>query len=94
MAQTQPERSDEHRPGSGPTPQLSLVSAPSDAAPTAAWFTECAWCRRIKVRGRWLDEPAALDVMGAGPMITHGICPTCFSQVTLQAAAERRRRSA
>jgi hypothetical protein len=92
VAQTQAQHGDEHLPGGGAKPQLSLVSPP-DARPDAVWFTGCAWCERIRVRGRWLDETAAFGLIGDTPhALTHGICPDCFSEVTLRAADERRQR--
>ena len=94
MAQTQPERSDEHLPGRGVTPQLSLVNTSRDGPQDAVWFTGCAWCNRIRVQGRWLDGPAALAAIGhRDPVLTHGICPTCFDEVNRTAAEERRRRN-
>lgn len=94
MAETQPKRSDEQLPGRGVTPQLSLVSTSPDASQDAVWFTGCAWCGRIQVHDRWLDAPAALELIGyRDPLLTHGICPGCFDQVTRAAAEERRRRN-
>jgi hypothetical protein len=46
----------------------------------------CAWCGRTKVRGRWVDAAHGLEVIGRlgklDTQITHGICPTCFDEVT------------
>jgi hypothetical protein len=92
VAQFQPKRSEEHLPGGGAKPQLSLVKTPSDATQDAVWFTGCAWCSRIRVDGRWLDEQAALELIGHHPLLTHGICPTCFAEVNVRAAEERRLR--
>ena len=94
MAQVQPERSDEHLPGSGSRPQLSLASAPVEAAEGAVWFTACAWCGRLEVGGRWVDALTALEGSGREPQLTHGICPTCFDEVSARADDERRRRGA
>jgi hypothetical protein len=95
MAQSQPERGDEHPSGRGSKPQLSLASAPPEATQDAVWFTACAWCRRINVRGHWRQAPAAVDVVGLQdgarePLLTGGICPTCFQEVSGRAAEQRR----
>jgi hypothetical protein len=62
----------------------------------AVWFTACAWCQRIKVNGRWIATPRALELIGtfsdSEPQVTHGICPTCFRGVSAGADRERRLR--
>jgi hypothetical protein len=45
-------------------------------------WRECAWCRRIYVRG-WVPLRQALERAGVsalGPR-THGICEDCFAEV-------------
>jgi hypothetical protein len=88
MGQSQPKRSDEQQPGRGSKPQLSLARTPLEAHQDAVWLTACAWCRRINVRDVWLESAAALELMGvAAPLLTHGICPTCFGEVWRQRAS-------
>ena len=99
MAQSQPARGDEHPPGRGSKPQLSFASVPPKAPQDAVWFTACAWCRRINVRGQWCKAPAAVDVAGLQdgarePLLTGGICPSCFQDVSDRAAQQRRRHDA
>jgi hypothetical protein len=53
-------------------------STPYDPSQDAVWLTVCAWCDRVRRRGRWVE---------AGPSfrpqthLTHGICPTCLDAV-------------
>jgi hypothetical protein len=40
--------------------------------------TMCAWCRRVKIDGRWLAAPrAALSAIDAQYALSHSICPGC-----------------
>jgi hypothetical protein len=54
-------------------------------------WRECAWCRRIYVRG-WVSLRQALERAGvSGPAAlgprTHGICEDCFAEVAPAARA-------
>jgi hypothetical protein len=94
VALPQPERSEHDPTVGGIAPIPSLADAhPAGAPPGAVWLTQCAWCGRLKVRGRWIGTPHApelIDVSGAHePLMTHGICPSCFDELT--ADAERHR---
>lgn len=96
MAHPQPERSD-NDPAAGLVPASSLADARlPGASPNAVWLTICAWCDRIKVRGRWISDRRALamvDESGShAPNLTHGICPNCFVDVTAHANREREAR--
>jgi len=96
VAHPQPERSD-----IGPAPGLVPASPLADArlpgaSPDAVWLTICAWCDRIKVRDRWISGKRALAMVDESgshePKLTHGICPSCFVAVTVQANREREAR--
>jgi hypothetical protein len=56
----------------------------------------CAWCGRLKLRGRWVAAPPVpdlIDVSGTRTRpVTHGICPTCFDNATAKAERDRRER--
>lgn len=46
----------------------------------------CGWCKRISVKDVWLDTEQAIRELGLFrlarlPLITHGICPTCYHGV-------------
>jgi hypothetical protein len=95
VALPQPEHSEHDPTVGGIKPIPSLADAHSAGAPPGAvWLTMCAWCGRLKVRGRWIgtsQAPELIDVSDAPePALTHGICPSCFAEVT--AKAERHRR--
>ena len=95
MVQSQPEFGEQHSTSRGSKPPLSLASSSPQAPPDAVWFTVCAWCRRINVRGHWRKAPAAVDVAGLQegarePLLTGGICPWCFEEVSGRAAEQRR----
>lgn len=88
VGQSQPNRSDEQPPGRGSKPQLSLARTPLEAPPDAVWLTACAWCRRINVGELWIEAAASLDLASVpAPLLTHGICPTCFGEVMRQSAS-------
>lgn len=43
----------------------------------------CGWCKRIPMKGEWLELEVAVERMGLMkqstlPKITHGICPRCL----------------
>lgn len=92
MAFPQPEQ---HPTAGGSPPRLTLLEGGHDvASPGAVWFTMCAWCERIRVRGRWIENERARKLIdrSSGPeqRLTHGICPSCFRQVSTQADRTRR----
>jgi hypothetical protein len=41
----------------------------------------CGWCRKVRTdEGEWVPaEPALLE--GAGPALTHGVCPDCAKAI-------------
>jgi NMD protein affecting ribosome stability and mRNA decay len=95
VAQPQPEGSKHDPTVRDIAPIASLAGAHSESdSPGAVWFTLCAWCGRLKVRGRWVTVPHAPDRVDASagrlPLVTHGICPSCFEQATANAARQRR----
>jgi NMD protein affecting ribosome stability and mRNA decay len=94
VALPQPEHSEHDPTVGGITPIPSLADAPSAGASRGAvWLTMCAWCGRLKVRGRWIgapEVPELIDVSDAPePTLTHGICPSCFAEVTAEAERHR-----
>ncbi len=94
MALPQPEHSEHDPTVGGIKPIPSLADAHSAGAPPGAvWLTMCAWCGRLKVRDRWIGMPQApelIDVSDAPePTLTHGICPSCFAEVTAEAERHR-----
>jgi hypothetical protein len=98
VAQTQPQPSENDPTVGGITPIASLAEAHhAGPPPGAVWLTMCAWCSRLKVRGRWVSAPTQtpylLDASGTHtPLITHGICPTCFDQANADGEQYRRAR--
>jgi hypothetical protein len=40
----------------------------------------CAWCNRLRIRGRWIEAAPSSAVRGR--LLTHGICPSCFEEAT------------
>jgi hypothetical protein len=60
---------------------------------TDVWLTCCAWCARIKVLETWVESGQALELISASgkcePRLTHGICSSCYRQVSARAARER-----
>ena len=96
MAHPQPERSELHPTIGDPQPILSLADAHAGASPDAVWLTDCAWCGRVRIGGRWIDEPHTLALVasfGTVPKRTHGICPACFDAVSREADDWRRRKA-
>jgi hypothetical protein len=65
----------------------------ADGVAGRVWLTCCAWCARIEVMESWVENAAALELISASgtcePVLTHGICPACFRQVSARAAGER-----
>lgn len=61
---------------------------------TDVWLTCCAWCARIKVLETWVESGYALGLISASgkcdPRLTHGICSSCYRQVSARAARDRR----
>lgn len=50
------------------------------------WFTECAWCKRVRnVTGDW-QALALSDRSAIHAERTHGICPECADRCLAQAA--------
>jgi hypothetical protein len=69
----------------------------AESPPGAVWTTLCAWCGRRRVGARWLDaahvhEPLASP--NVEPLLTHGICPSCFDRAARAAERHRRMRDA
>ena len=63
----------------------------------AVWFTMCAWCERIRIRGHWLEQDRArpylpADEAGTGMQLTHGICAECLDVVSAPSTAAVQRR--
>lgn len=66
-----------------------------------SWFVvrQCAWCRRLELRGRWVRIPGLplLQWRLLWPWIRiysarHGVCPACLARIDEQAQAARRRK--
>jgi hypothetical protein len=95
VAQPQPEPSEIDPTVGGIAPIPSLAAAHPGPPPGAVWLTMCAWCSRLRIRGRWVAAPRTPELIDASgtrrPLVTHGICPSCFDQAN--ADAERHRRS-
>lgn len=52
-----------------------------------AQLTACGWCKRVNVQGRWCeveDAVAELRLFDEAvlPMVSHGICPRCFDEMS------------
>ena len=95
MALPKPEHSEHDPTVGGIRPIPSLADAHSAGAPPGSvWLTMCAWCGRLKLSGRWIGTPQApelIDVSDAHePTLTHGICPSCFAEVTARAMTDKR----
>jgi hypothetical protein len=98
MAQQMPEPSGTNPHAAGRPPRLSLAGGPSESPADPIWFSACAWCKRIKLHGEWVDETVGLELIkldrsGRPPRFSHGICPRCFDEVSATASAERLRRT-
>ena len=97
MAEPQPKPSEDGSTVGGIAPIPSLAEVHPVRPPRGAvWFTVCAWCNQVEVRGRWVTVqhlPDPSDGSGVGsPLVTHGICPSCFDQAIREAEQARRRR--
>jgi hypothetical protein len=95
VALPQPEPGEQLPTGGATPPGLSPADpSPADVSSDAVWFTACAWCRRIKLGGRWTETGRALELIHSSAdrelRLTHGICPSCFQKVTGCANRERR----
>lgn len=47
-------------------------------------LTACAWCERIKIGNRWIEEELAIERLRTfeweqPPRFTHGICDPCLT---------------
>lgn len=92
MALAQPERNPTVNGNPPPTPLRAAGTDPGSSG--ALWFVMCSWCERIRVRGRWLPLERALALIDATHRrehrLTHGICPSCFAEVSARAERDRR----
>jgi hypothetical protein len=75
--------------GDNPRPLTAVGAGRGFASPGAVWLTTCAWCGRIRVRGRWIADDGSLAPARAARRVTHGICPSCFRAVSSQAERAR-----
>lgn len=66
-------------------PVVALIAEPltgRDGAPV----TMCSWCKRVDIRGEWLEVELALDRIRLAdgptlPPVTHGVCPRCLHEL-------------
>jgi hypothetical protein len=52
-------------------------------------ITACSWCNRIEAETGWHEVEEAVETLGLFdvdplPMLTHGICPSCYDTVSLR----------
>jgi hypothetical protein len=92
VALPQPDPSERKSGGSPRRRTFRSGGDPRPIAPGVAWFTMCAWCKRVKVGQSWVDDelaPGLLEQRRLKPQLTYGICPGCFDAVTQKAGRQR-----
>ena len=58
----------------------------------------CSWCKRVRIDDQhWMETDAAVDALALfigqpPPMLTHGMCPTCYASMMETLAGDPRAR--
>jgi hypothetical protein len=84
VASPQPEPARDRTDSLPPRSDALPGSTPYDPSQDAVWLTVCAWCDRVRRRGRWVDGAVSVRPQ---TQLTHGICPTCLASALQSALA-------